>query len=363
MLAKALELGGCGVQWEPPRGTIVEHGDHELTIRDDSGLEWRARLTPIVFGIAPGEETALAEDLHASAHALFERQWRDNPNKKRARPRTDDTSWTPIIEAKVGAIDDGRIARVVRRLSYEPGDESIVGHLIVPVVKGTVEIRVMCQATMTGARESAVIARLGGDKPQAQAVYDARELDPYFPDHPLSRVRAALDESVARLEIVYPAERATEVSLREAGCAIEPPPRFTRAPVVAGSGTNLLVRAGLDDWRRELDVWRIGRHKLKGKDLHKALVEHADAAVADWVKADRTHVITESAPIDDYGVCLQVEQYVTFQHGGDAKHTLHRWWIAGDQTLWRIASGGPRGVERAALQADLEQVQRTFQRI
>ena len=351
------------MQWMPPQGTVVEHTDHELMVRDENGLGWHALLTPITFAIGPGEEAALSEDLHASARAVFERNWRDNPNKKRPRPRTDDLSWTPIIEAKLGMIGEGRIARVVRRLSYEPGDELIVGHLIVPVAKGTVEIRAMCQASITGMRETAVIAKLGSDTPLPQSAYDAKDLDRHFPDHPLTRVRAALDAAVSRLEIIAPAERATEVALREAGCAIEPPPRFVPIPPVPGSGINVLLRAGLDHWQRLIDVWRIGRHKLKGKDLHAALIEHADAVVGGWIKEGCTHVVTEGNRIDDYGVCLQIEQYVTFQHSGEAKHALHRWWIAGDQTLWRIGSGGPRTVERAALQADLEQVQQTFRRI
>jgi hypothetical protein len=363
VLAKALELGGTGIQWRAPHGTVVEHSERELVVREDNGLGWHVLVTPVVFAIAPGEEAALSEDLHASARALFERTWRNNSAKKRPRPRTDDITWSPIIDAKLGAIGEGRIARVVRRLSYEPGDELIVGHLMVPVAKGTVEIRVMCHASMTGVRESAVIAKLGGDTPQPQAVYDSREIDPYFPDHPLTRVRAALDAAVQRLEIVAPAQRVTEVELREAGCAIEPPVRFTLAPAVAGSGINVLMRAGLDDWQRLLDVWRVGRHKLKGRDLKQALVEHADAVVGGWTKEGCTHVVSEAAAIDDYGVCMQIEQYVTFQLGGEAKHTLHRWWIAGDQTLWRIGSGGPRAVARAALQADLEQVQQTFRRI
>src|SRR6185503_7553676 len=103
----------------------------------DEGLGWHALLTPVVFAIAPGEEAALSEDLHASARLLFEQRWRENPNKKRTRPRTDDADWSPIVEAKLGAFGHGRLVRVVRRAAYEPGDELIVGHLIVPVAKGT----------------------------------------------------------------------------------------------------------------------------------------------------------------------------------------------------------------------------------
>lgn len=356
MLSKSLELGSCGVQWQPPDGAVGEHTDSLLVVRDDSGLTWRAQLSPTEFAIAPGEEAALAEDLYLSSRAVFEMRWASKPRAASAQPRTVAGDWSPVVEAKLGTIGEGRIARVMRRVAYEQGDEIVAGHLFVPVEKGTVEIRISARSGETGTREQAVATKYGGK--QAQVVYDARELDPSFPEHPLTRVRAALDCTVETLEIVaLPAPRTAEVALPEPGAAVTPPTRFVGAPIVAGSGRGEIVRLGVDGWCRSIHVWRIGRHKLKGKDMHAALVEHADKDAASWSSA------SHSAAIDDYGVCLQIQQYVTFERDGLLRHAIQRWWIAGDGTLWRIGSDAPALVDRQSMLEELVAVQDSFRRI
>ncbi len=363
MLSKSLELGRCGVQWQPPDGAIAEHSETHLALRDDSGLTWRITVHPVEFAIASGEEAALAEDLHLAAREIFERRWAAKPRAPTAQPRTSNADWSPIIDAKLGALGDGRIARCVHRLAYEQGDEAIAGHLFVPVKQGTVEIRVSARSTDTGAREHAIATKYGGK--QAQAVYDNAELDPYFPDHPLSRVRAALDTTVSALDVVALPGRTpgAEVPLAEPGAAITPPVRFVPSPAITGSARGEIVRLGLDGWQRSIHVWRVGRHKLKGKDLHAALVEHADKDAADWAKSGASSIASHSAAIDDYGVCLQIQQYVTFVRDPFVRHAVQRWWIAGDGTLWRVGTDAPANVDRQALLDELVAVQDSFRRI
>jgi hypothetical protein len=332
---------------------IGAHTDTELVVYDDTGMRWRIRFLPTVFAIAPGEELALSEDVHLSAVAAFEARWSQQPRAAGARPRTAG-DWTPVVEAKLGTLGEGRVARVVRRLAYEQGDEVVVGHLFIPVEKGTVEIRVMAQSGETGIREQAVAKKYGGRQPQA--TYDARELDTYFPDHPLSRVRGALDAVVSTLEIVSLPERPTEIVLGEPGCAITPPTRFVAGAPIPGSGRGEIVRLGIDDWQRTIEVWRMGRQKFKiGKDLHAALVEHANKSVEATA--------SKSAPIDDFGVCLQVQQYATFDRDDEPHHAVYRWWIAGDGTLWRIGEIAPIAVDRELLAAEVAIVQDSFRRV
>lgn len=360
VLSKSLELGSCGVQWEPPGGAIGEHTHTSLAVRDDHGLTWRVTHHPVEFAIAAGEEAALAEDLYLSSRTIFEMRWAAKHGD--AQPRTA-SGWSPVIDAKLGAIGEGRIARCVRRLAYEQGEETVVGHLFVPVQQGTIEIRIAARTDQTGTREHVVATKYGGK--QAQQVYDNVELDPYFPDHPLSRVRAALDATVASLEIVALPERApgAEVPLAETGAAIMPPVRFVPTPTVAASNRGEVVRLGVDGWRRAIHVWRAGRHKLKGKDLHAALVEHADNDATAWSAAGASSIASHSAAIDDYGVCLQVQQYVTFVRDGFIRHAVQRWWIAGDGTLWRIGEDAPADVDRQTLLEDVVAVQESFRRI
>jgi hypothetical protein len=351
------------VQWQPPDGAIGEHTDSQLTVRDDAGLTWRVQLSPIEFAIASGEEGALGEYLHQSSRDMFELRWRSKTRAASAQPPTISGEWTPVIDAKLGTIGEGRIARCVRRLAYEQGDETVVGHLFVPVEKGTIEIRISARSGETGTREAAVANKYGGK--QAQSVYDGAELDPYFPEHPLSRVRAALDATVASLEIVSLPQRTagTEVTLAEAGAAITPPIRFVSSPSIAGSSRGEIVRLGVDGWRHTIHVWRIGRPKLKHKDVHVALVEHADKDAADWTKAGASQVTSHSAPIDDYGVCVQIQQYVTFERDGLVRHAVQRWWLAGDGTMWRIGSEASALVDRHLLLDEVSAVQDSFRRV
>src|SRR5262245_38896900 len=149
-----LSSGDCGVRWNAPTGTIVQLSEHELVVRDDARLIWHATISPRPFGAGEGEDDALVEDMQASARAAFDAHWRTKPDRgPDERPRTADADWTPLIEASLVKRGGGRCARVIRRLTYEPGDEIIVGHVIVPVALGTVELRIVAKAGMTGVRE------------------------------------------------------------------------------------------------------------------------------------------------------------------------------------------------------------------
>lgn len=220
-----------------------------------------------------------------------------------------------LLDVKLGRIGTGRCLRVLRQLR----DGSFAGQLIVPVAKGAVELGV-------------------------------RVVD-------LDVLRATMDHLVGSLEITQPPERAREVELPGAGVACEPPLRFLPAASTE-PGKGVLIRSGLDGWQRVIEIWRIGRHKLKGRDLPAELVEHANKSVAGWES-----IQTQTAPIDDFGVCLQVEQVVQYVEHRTQRVGLMRWWIAGDQTLWRLSSTSPIGVEREELRRDLEQIQETFRRI
>lgn len=291
MLAKALELGSCGVQWRPPEGATGEHTDDRLVITEDGGTVWRIHVMPAGFAIGAGEEAALSEDIHASAEA----------------------AGTRVVEAKLGRLGEGRCARVLRQLR----DRTFVGQLIVPVAKRAIDLRI-----------------------------EASDLDV---------VRGALDNLIGNLEVTELPERPKEVELHSAGVACEPPLRFLP---VQTEGRGTLIRSGLDGWQRVIEIWRIGRHKLKGRDLPAELIEHANKSVADW-----PNVQTQSAQIDDFGVCMQVEQTVAFLERNTKRVGVMRWWIAGDQTLWRLSSMSPVGPHRDELRRDVEQIQETFRRI
>ena len=96
--------------------------------------------------------------------------------------------------------------------------------------------------------------------------------------------------------------------------------------------------------------------------MHAALVEHANKVADGWAKDGAAAIASHSHAIDDYGVCLQIGQYVTFDRDG-ALHAFYRWWIAGDGTLWRIGETASQLVDREKLAEDVAQVQDSFRRL
>jgi hypothetical protein len=359
-----LSSGQCGVRWTPPSGTVVQESEHELVVRDESHLIWHATISPRPFAAGDGEDAALLEDMDASARATFDAHWHTKPDRAPdERPRTADAGWSPVIEAVVTNAKGGRCARVIRRMTYEPGDELIAGHVIVPVARGTVELRVVAKADTTGIRETIVSQqRMAAGEPAfaPQAVYDARELDASFPDHPLTIVRATLDRTLRELEVTKPATRQRYATLPAAGCAFVPPPRYVPVVVTTVKGMYMFWRTGLDGWRRMLDVWRLGKIPAPAGDRRLALTEAADQIVRKWESEGASEIEIETVPIGDFGTAQQIEQYVRFRAGGTPRHSLHRWWLDPADMMFRVGVNGPLATDRTALATDLDAVQKTW---
>jgi hypothetical protein len=122
-------------------------------------------------------------------------------------------------------------------MTYEPGSEILMGHLLVPCAEGLAEARWVTTAHTTGIREAVwtdkTLRTSGVEaafKHPGQKVFDDPALDAEFPDHPLSIAREARRwfAKEVRLRVLRPAwqdERAT-VELSAIGYSLVPPPRF-----------------------------------------------------------------------------------------------------------------------------------------
>lgn len=150
-------------------------------------------------------------------------------------PRTADPTWTPMVDYERLQAGGAPALRTVHRMSYEPGREIVMGHLLIPLKSGLFEVRVAAGDPMTGVREAMLLAmRRDPDatKPLTQREIDAPEHDEKFRDHALSRVRRALRWALAeaKLEVTAPAavHQHGEVVLKKLDCALTPPPRFVR---------------------------------------------------------------------------------------------------------------------------------------
>lgn len=182
--------------------------------------------------------------LHAYARQLFDDAFRAKHAGAVVTPRTADETWSPLVDVERVALGEATGAnaalRTVHRMSYEPGDELVMGHLLVPLAGGLFEARVAGRGSVasTGYRESAVFLEKGARGFLPQPVYDDAALDARFPGHPLTLVRSALRTLIGSLHVVQPAPtRAWDrVRFASLGCELTPPARFVLEPSTEATG-------------------------------------------------------------------------------------------------------------------------------
>lgn len=376
-MAEQVESGTCGIRWcVPPGVELAEDGARRALWRDRDGVLHVVSRSPWPFalGAAGGElDPTLRADLEASSRAAFVATWQEAADAGRStvgRPRTDDAAWSPLVEATPVALAGGDAVAVVRRVTYTPGDELIAGELIVPVADGHVVVAILARSTFTGTRESVTMltgGHLEADVIPAQAVFDRRELDAQFPQHPLSIVRRALDALTAAgaIEVTRPAPRSPrEVILTEAGCAITPPPRFVRLPrglLPLSPTLCMMARLGVDGWRRMFEVWRLPAEDTAGDATE--LAKLADRIIAAWEHEGATDIRASTRTLPELDGRPQVEQQVRYRSAEGAELSCFRWLLDGDGTIFRIGASGDGDVAPDTLRAELAAAVPTWRRL
>lgn len=376
-LGRALARGTCGVRWRPGRDLQqVEDGEHEALWRAADGCMVRALRSPLPFGLDGDDalDPVLRADLEASARAAFVAHWAARPPAERGRCRTDDASWSPVIEARGLALCGGAALRVIRRVAYAPGDELVVGHVVVPVVDGHVDLQLLAGARTTGMRESLLLEtrmRMGQPLPAdggalAQAELDRPDADARFPQHPLSIVRRRLDALIGAGELAVPHPAPPpprESRLEPAGCTIVAPPRFRLVPpgVLRLSPTLCtFARPGLDGWLRLFEVWRLDERIASG-DRHARLEALAAATIAGWEREGARDLATRARRLD--AARPTVEQEVRFEVGGGARLGVYRWFVDDDGVVFRLGAAGGGGEDVEALRAEVTAAAPTWRRL
>lgn len=136
----------------------------------------------------------------------------DEPSGR--RPRTDDATWSPMIEFERFDVAGGVALTVLHRMSYQPGHEVVMGHTLVPVRRGLFEARWLFTAGLTGYRETMLHAQQdrGTDEEPSrlsQQAMDDSAHDASFPEHPLTLARAARSwHAHGRLRVTEPPPRS-----------------------------------------------------------------------------------------------------------------------------------------------------------
>jgi len=391
-----LRSGECGARWQPPEtAELVEDHEYRLILRDPvAGIVWSVGSSRFPFALDPGHDEILRADLEMSARDAFDKAWKaPAEGDLQARRRTEDPTWSPVVEHGRVELVGGTALRVVRRTAYQPGNEVVVGHLIVPTATGHLDFWAVARATVTGLRESVVMMTmtdLGNDLDAAdpdaevaraergedqrigrrfpkQAVYDDPGLDARFPDHPLAVVRRAIGKLCESVTITRAAPRvADEIQLEEPRCAFAAPTRFVPIPAAVlklHPTLRLLVRSGVENWTRNLEVWRLEHVQFRRRDPRAELCELARDTVAGWAGEGATDITAEVEAIDDFDGRPQAQQAVSMRAEGSPVRTVFRWWVEPDGIVFRLGSSGPPGISDTEHIALVDAGQRTWRRL
>lgn len=376
-LRQSLAAGSFGLRWSLPNTLEpTNEGPRHLVARDpDRRVLWLLRALPWPLDLRRAFDDALRADLEADARYLFERAYKPktsplDPPGHESAPRTADPRWSPIVDVHPVRIGEAPALTVVRRITYDRGEEALSGTLMVPLAQGFMEIGAIAQAAVTGVRESVLMLQRPGELGfLSQAEYDDPAHDALFADHPLSLARGALRWLLADagIEVTEPAveppegERPIEV----AGCAVILPPRYLFVPreIMPMSPTLAsFVRVGLGEAPvRNLDVWRLPE-RLTGRDRGQALRRFAVESTERWVDEGVSDLHQEVEIVAGDGPETAVRTWARFKVGDDPKVSAMRWRADADGTVFRVQVGGAPHVAAQALRDQADAVMASLRR-
>jgi len=340
-----LTTGAFGVRWQtPPTFEWVQNERRVAVARDaERKVTWLVRAYRYRMDIDRANDAPLRADLEQDARRLFElaHATAQAPGFAPMPPRTTDPTWSPIIEVEHTSL--GLV--VVRRITYQPGNETIVGAVSIPVAGGYVELAAIARAGTTGYRESILMTQLvpnmEPDTPfPKQSVYDDPQHDATFADHPLSLVRSALRWlHGAGVEVLAPAAPGSpEVVVNAARCVVRPPPRYLLlAPDVLPMSPTLasFTRVTFGDIEpRLLDVWRLP-DTITSRDRGAALVALARDTAEGWRREGATDVHADVA-LATREPHIEATSFIRFRVNGAPKASTSRWRVDGDGTVFRV---------------------------
>jgi hypothetical protein len=364
-----LESGRAGLSFRAPPSFewMQESAEHTVARDAERRVSWFIRRLPFRLDLRKDFEELFRNDLEEDTRFAFEKAYEPSPSQPAPlgsnRPRTDDPAWSPIVERALVRLGAAPAHRLIWRLTYQPGKESVSGELLVPVAQGHFAISAIATASVTGFRETATMLKLEKERGETlgtrfpeQAEYDDPALDESFPDHPLTLSRAALRwlERGAHLEVTAPDGEAPtgEVVAEAARCAIMLPPRYVFVPRTVLPMADALVsyvRVGLPDGSpRILDVWRFPE-RLGKRNRPRELSSLAQKVTDGWRQEGAQDVVHGPRVIGSDGGLAMVEDLVRFKVGKSEKLTAMRWRADDDGTVFRVSVGAGAYVAEARL--------------
>ncbi|MDC3960270.1 hypothetical protein [Polyangium jinanense] len=377
-----LKQGRRGVRFAVPRGFEVSEETERSAMLVDKARGFSLSLGAFThrLDLLPAHDALLRRDVERHARDLFETCFRStSPADSKMRPRTDDKAWSPVVEVAPVNLGAARVLRVVHRLWYEPGRETLMGHLLVPLAQGLFEVRVLPPTSrLSGVREAAVADRataaLAGTDPAAflrgidQRASDDPALDASFPRHPLSVARKGLRFLLedAGLEVLDPdvETRPGEVEITAAGFAVTPPPRYRlveKNPPSPKLASWSRVSFSGTDGIQLLTVSRTGTRlaERNGRKLARIAEDLTRASVPAGAEGVRVSAVA----LPDERGRSHAETYHAYAKGASRQQSLFRWFTEPDGEVVMVAFGAAMCVPVDELADDAEAVVRSFRRL
>lgn len=402
-LRQKIERGELGVVLSlPGDAEVLQERDNYLAARDPTrGVVWEIANMPWRLDLDARHTQTLRTDIERHARADFESTFHelraqsddagDPPFAPDRGPRTDDASWSPVIECQTDERDGHRFLRTIHRITYHPGSERIAGRILVPTPHGVIEFSAHAADATTGYRESVLmISVLQGapsqdpaDAHPGQAAFDDPEHDARFPQHPLSRIRRALawlcasDGGALRIvggntgagveaNIDGRARDSGEVELPEAGCAIVPPPRYVRLPggtlpmsPTLANFTRVLHSAHITPYL--LDVWMLPHQRLGPRDirgLKKLALDTTRAFAKEGAKDIEIDVLDEGIAAGRPVLTCEARY-----SAGQRVQSIQMWTIDRDGVVFRISAATPLFVPLAEVRANVTAAMASWRRL
>lgn len=354
-ILESVVTGAYGVRLAVPPALAVERDSPQMAQLADAttGVRYMILTKPRGFFVLDGDRAELARSLDRHARQMFIDAHRANqiPDP----PRTDDATWSAMIELEHCIVAGHAALRTVHRMIYTRGLEMVMGHLLFPTAHGLFEVRVMAMDRQTGWRESAVLVASGAKGLLTQAEYDAPERDAQFPQHALSRVRAALRTIRADWAIAItappPATVTASVALPHLACTLTAPPRFVHDPAQDGDGVAAFGRVSFCA-TDGLESLYVERHRaVAANDLARFADEYMRSALGNV--ANLTIAIETPMP----GVLTQVIEGMG--NRGPLRNVV-RWFYDGKNRLVSLTIVSSHAEPSAELLQQLAAVQQSF---
>lgn len=249
-LSEALATGRHGLTFSLPDGleTLADEQAMVVAVDRERGVEWRAfYAADLHLDLTPERRAHLVAEMRLHARQMFDDVGRtlDEARPEGGGPFPDagpPADFDPMVEVVDVTVDGAPGLTFVHRMALRPGTEMVMGHLLIPLAGGLFEVRVLARDQQTGFRESVLMLKIDGaldldadaePRIPPRSVFDDPAHDAAFPEHSLSRIRAALrramDESGTKVSRpARPRAPAEFVSARQ-GLALTAPPRFVPA--------------------------------------------------------------------------------------------------------------------------------------